>query len=243
MRPFLRPFRLLLYPVFGTILRVNTDATLFSLTFDDGPHPIHTPKVLDLLGRFGARATFFLVGEAAARRPDLVDRIRAEGHEVACHSWDHPSFPFIPRTRRKCQIQRWKQQVWDGAGPLTFRFPWGHQTPLTRFEMAIWRCKVIGWDVDPGDYLPGRSREELAQTLHDSVRPGSIVLLHDALHDDWERPRDETLGALESFLGPTGPGLRSVPVSELTEHGTPVRIHAFFRPEEDPSARRRSRHT
>ena len=85
----------LLARAFGTVTGVRTSAPAAALTLDDGPDPETTPAVLDLLGRAGAKATFFLVGARAARHPELVARIAAEGHAVGNHGWDHPALPTL----------------------------------------------------------------------------------------------------------------------------------------------------
>ena len=96
----------LLRPFCGSIVGVRTGEKAIALTFDDGPDPEWTPRVLDALGRLGMRATFFLVGERAARHPELVARIAAEGHEVGSHSWDHPSLPELAPAAVAEQIAR-----------------------------------------------------------------------------------------------------------------------------------------
>ena len=82
--------------VLGSLIRVSTTEPVIALTFDDGPHPVDTPALLEVLARHRARATFFLVGKSAARHPELVARIVAEGHAVGGHTWDHPSLPTLP---------------------------------------------------------------------------------------------------------------------------------------------------
>ncbi|HKV11751.1 MAG TPA: polysaccharide deacetylase family protein, partial [Thermoanaerobaculia bacterium] len=79
----------------GSLVRVATREPAIALTFDDGPHPEDTPRVLEVLERHGARGTFFMVGQSARRYPEVVARAAAAGHTVANHSWDHPSFRRI----------------------------------------------------------------------------------------------------------------------------------------------------
>ena len=80
--------------------RIRTRHPLVALSFDDGPHPIFTPKVLDILQQHNAHATFFLIGERALRHPDLVARIKAEGHEVANHYFTDGSILFLRASER-----------------------------------------------------------------------------------------------------------------------------------------------
>src|SRR5436305_9326701 len=93
----------------GSVIRVDTGEPAIALTFDDGPHPVETPRVLELLERHGARGTFFMVGKSARRHPEIVARAAAAGHAVANHSWDHPSFRRIRGSYRRAQIP------WCGA--------------------------------------------------------------------------------------------------------------------------------
>src|SRR4051794_38727678 len=79
----------------GAITSVETEQPLVALTFDDGPDPLSTPSVLRLLERHNARATFFMVGAAAYRHPDLVRQVAQAGHVIANHSWDHSSFTAL----------------------------------------------------------------------------------------------------------------------------------------------------
>ena len=79
----------------GTITGVTTRDPVAALTFDDGPHPEYTPLLLNILERYQARATFFMIGDAAQRHPDLVRQVAQGGHAIGNHSWDHPFFPSL----------------------------------------------------------------------------------------------------------------------------------------------------
>src|SRR6266849_2574451 len=89
----------------GTIAHVATRDAVAALTFDDGPHPEYTPRLLQILERHQARATFFMLGEKAHRYPELVQRVAQAGHAIGNHSWDHPVFPEISRRERRDQIR------------------------------------------------------------------------------------------------------------------------------------------
>ena len=102
-QPLLHP---LLRRLYGSTFAVATDERLMALTFDDGPDPEHTPRLLEVLARHGAKATFFMVGARAARHPELVARVAAEGHEIGNHGWDHPSLPALPSAAVAEQLER-----------------------------------------------------------------------------------------------------------------------------------------
>jgi peptidoglycan/xylan/chitin deacetylase (PgdA/CDA1 family) len=209
----------LLRPFCGSIVGVRTQEDLIALTFDDGPDPEWTPRVLDALAALGMRATFFLVGERAARHPELVARIADEGHEAGSHSWDHPSLPEIPLAAVAEQIDRTKAALGvRGAGLL--RPPYGHQTLATwrlasarGYRVVMWNAVAGDWRADDGATLAGR--------VLAAARPGAIVLLHDSLYS-WEDPayrdRGPTIAAL-GILAERLPGTRFVTVSELLASG------------------------
>ena len=207
----------------GTITHVKTSEPLVALTFDDGPHPEFTPRLLDILERHQARATFFLVGETANQRPDLVGRVAQIGHAIGNHSWDHPSFPYIPGKERRAQI-RACQKALAPYGQRLFRPPYGHQSVSSRLDAFWLGYRVVTWNLLAGDWEdedPGR----IAGRLIDRIRPGSVILLHDALHDVLEEryaDRGPALQAVDRFLTQLGGRFRCVTVPDLLRSGRPV---------------------
>jgi peptidoglycan/xylan/chitin deacetylase (PgdA/CDA1 family) len=194
------------------IWRVDTLDPLVGLSFDDGPDPRFTPRFLEVLGRFDAQATFFVVGERAASHPELLARIRAGGHEVGNHySTDgsllgHGRAEFLgnlDRTERAAQI-RGPQKLFRPPGGLAW--PW--QLRLAR-ERG-YAC-VLG-DAYPYDPLrpPVAYMEWLVLA---KLRPGSIVILHDGIPDP-----GRTLEALPAILAAGRErGLRFVGIAALLE--------------------------
>ena len=138
------------------------DHPLIGLTFDDGPSPQRTAFVLNVLKQKGVKATFFLEGSHAQQYPDLVRRIKAEGHVIGNHSWDHANFPEISQAAQKQQIDRTNGAIKAVTGEATklMRFPFGNSTSspssyIKNIGMTggvLWR-----WDVGhPGDFeCPG----------------------------------------------------------------------------------------
>ena len=161
------------------------DKPLIGLTFDDGPSPQRTAFVLDVLKQKGVKATFFLQGSQAQQYPDLVRRIKAEGHVIGNHSWDHANFRNINKANQKQQIDRTNAAIKavTGEAPKLMRFPFGNSTPY-----AARYLKTIGmsggvlwhWDVgNPGDFeCPGAAGVQ-KYVMAEAV-PGAIILLHDA---------------------------------------------------------------
>lgn len=160
------------------------------LTIDDGPDPGDSPRMLDLLARHGARATFFLVGERARRRPDLVTAIRARGHGVANHSETHARewfWGFGPR-RVGREIDRAREALGGNDGKL-FRPPVGMQNPFLFPALATRGMRHVGWSARGFDGVNGHDPLRAAARLLAGVRPGAILLLHEGFRG----PRGERL--------------------------------------------------
>lgn len=218
--------------VLGTLTHVETAEPVVALTFDDGPDPEFTPRILDVLGAHGARGTFFVVGRAVRRHPGIVERAAREGHTVANHSWDHPSFPLVSGRGRRLQL-RWTEEVLPEGAPRMFRPPWGHQSPATR--LTAWRegLPVVAWSVMAEDWLDDPA-DRLVKRLHEGLRPGAIVLLHDALYETVDpkyRDRSETVEAVSRILSETSDRFRFVTVPELVRAGRPRYWHWYKAPD------------
>ncbi|MEX3693951.1 chitooligosaccharide deacetylase NodB [Paraburkholderia sp. BR14263] len=151
------------------------------LTFDDGPHPIWTPKVLDLLARQQVPATFCVLGAYAAEYPELIRRMVSEGHDVANHSLSH-------RDLSKCEPDQIRHEIAEAnaliqracpaAGVRYMRAPYGKWTNDVIAESMKSGLMPLHWSVDPRDWSrPGA--EAIVDSVLASVLPGSIVLLHD----------------------------------------------------------------
>jgi peptidoglycan/xylan/chitin deacetylase (PgdA/CDA1 family) len=152
-----------------------------SWTFDDGPHPEWTPELLDVLDLAGIRATFFLVGEAASRRPDLVRRIAAAGHLIGNHTYSHRTPREMTPAEFVDEFDRTQSLLADLTGevPRFFRPPKGEMT--LSMMRAVWDrgATIALWSIDPKDYRISNSDE--ADRWVDSYRrkSGDIVLFHD----------------------------------------------------------------
>lgn len=160
--------------------RGPSDGECLYLTFDDGPDPVWTPRVLDILAACGARATFFVVGTHARAHPGLLRRIAAEGHEIGNHtgSHRHPWLLTAPAARR--EVRNGTETIADivGSRPLYYRPPHGR----------IRRCMVdaahddgqatVLWSLGAVDWGPMGSAPRIWRRLRKAV-PGDIVLLHD----------------------------------------------------------------
>jgi peptidoglycan-N-acetylglucosamine deacetylase len=152
-----------------------------ALTFDDGPDPAWTPRVLDRLAAAGVHATFFVVGERAERAPDVVRRMAAEGHEVGNHSWSHKSLWLCGPRATTAEIARAHEAIAALAGtpPRHFRPPWGmvNAAMFTALRRVGERC--VFWSIQPEGQRPVPATRQVDYVVA-RARPGSIVDLHDA---------------------------------------------------------------
>jgi peptidoglycan-N-acetylglucosamine deacetylase len=152
-----------------------------ALTFDDGPDSRSTPQLLDLLGEANASATFFVIAPRAAAHPELIERMRREGHAIGVHCDQH--------VRHSSRDEAWCARDADsalarlreiGVKPLLWRTPWGDMAPWTARVAHERGLRLIGWSVDTNDWR-GDSAEEMFARTRTDLEPGAIVLAHDGI--------------------------------------------------------------
>jgi len=165
----------------STLHRAGSAAGRVALTFDDGPDPARTPLLLDVLSVAGVRATFFLVGRQVDRYPELARRIAAEGHQIGNHTYTHAYLPLHRGRTVDRQLDQTDRAIADATGlvPDLVRPPYGGRTLRTIRAFRRSGKRVVLWDVNSFDWRGG-SVEEICTRVLDRVRPGSIVLLHEA---------------------------------------------------------------
>ncbi len=174
-----------------------------ALTFDDGPHPEVTPRVLDRLAAAGQRATFFLIGENARRQPALVRRIIAEGHALGLHSYSHSRFfcAWLP-AKVTADIVRGAEVLADLTGrpaPTLFRPPVGLKNPLVAVAVRRLGLRTVTWSCRGRDTtLPPLPL--MLQRLRAGLVPRAILLLHDGHEPERPADRQRCLAALDDLL-------------------------------------------
>lgn len=210
----IQPFPLvrLLARIFpGVVWMVETDRPLVALTFDDGPDPLYTPQVLQILARHGARATFFLVGERARRHPELVERILGEGHEIGNHTDTTAMTFFLPTREFGEDLERAEATLRLGAARPRFMRPaggWIRPAQLALVKRRGYTC-VLGSAYAHDTYRPPSAY--IRWVIRKNLRPGVIVVLHDAGGD-----RSRTVAALDGIIARArARGLRPVTLGEL----------------------------
>lgn len=151
------------------------------LTFDDGPDPEITPRVLDTLERWNAKAVFFVLGSRVAAAPDIIRDVLARGHAVGNHTYTH-NFPETFSTYVS-ELKRCQQMVLEttGQAPRFFRPPRGRLTPTIILAARSLGLPIVHWSMDVGEYsyMRDASAEQLAANLLSRVSGRQIVLMHD----------------------------------------------------------------
>ena len=178
---------------------VPTSRRILALTFDDGPHPQLTPKLLDILRQQGIRATFFVVGRNVEAYPDIARRIIAEGHEIANHSWSHPDLTKLGEQGMRRELENTTAVIErvTGRRVTKMRPPYGAINQRIREVLTKeYNLDVMLWSVDPLDWRkPGPS--VVTQRLVDGAKPGGILLAHD-IHEGTIEAMPETIAQLKA---------------------------------------------
>jgi polysaccharide deacetylase family sporulation protein PdaB len=197
------------------VWEVPTEEKVIALTFDDGPDPEDTPQILDLLQQYGAKATFFIIGEKASWYPELVKREAAEGHELANHTYKHTYFNgSINESNVRDELTRTEEIIYKitGQKPHLFRPPGGYYSePLIRIARQEGYMVVMwSWHINTMDWnTPGVDR--ITQKVLSNARNGDIVLFH-----DYVEGKTQTIEALQRILPElTRRGYRFVTISDL----------------------------
>lgn len=152
-----------------------------ALTFDDGPDPVWTPRIADMLAARGVRSTFFLVGQRADAHPSAVRAIVEAGHEIASHGWSHSNLWFCGPRRTADEVLRTQARLTElsGVTPRFFRPPWGMVNAALFGVLRRAGLSCVFWSLQPEGLRPQASEAQAAYVLA-RARAGAIVDLHDA---------------------------------------------------------------
>jgi peptidoglycan-N-acetylglucosamine deacetylase len=169
----------------------NKHRNVIALTFDDGPKPEYVQPILEQLDKYGAKATFFVVGEEAEKNPDIIMRMADAGHEIANHTYSHKPAKTMTVNAYLYDVKKCNNVIYDITGviPKYFRPPGGGLNPgisagLKRIDLTpiFWSMNIGDYtDVTPGYEVPEDVQlmaKELAQKVLDKAKPGTIILLH-----------------------------------------------------------------
>jgi peptidoglycan/xylan/chitin deacetylase (PgdA/CDA1 family) len=222
--------------LFGpTICRTNSPRKL-AITFDDGPNPAITPKLLDLLDRHHAKATFFLVGRFVRECSSLVKETAARGHVLGNHTDTHPNLFWLAPSQIAAELRLCQEAISNAtsAPPKWFRPPYGFRNPQVIPAASALGCATVMWTLIPGDWRKKPAEwliqrmQPIAAHVQQSTKNGSksaagttgdILCLHDGWHRQLNADRTRTLAALEHWLPRWRDlGLEFVTIDEAVRH-------------------------
>jgi peptidoglycan-N-acetylglucosamine deacetylase len=172
-----------------------------ALTYDDGPNDPHTYRLLEVLEKRGARATFFLVGRYAQQRPEIVREVVKAGHAIGNHTFTHPNLAIASVVQNRLQIEECQRAILEvtGEAPRLFRPPYGGRRPATLqiahslgLEPVMWNVTSYDWQVPPA--------EKIVKTCVRQMRGGDVILMHDGSHRAFGADRSQTVLATETLL-------------------------------------------
>jgi len=169
-----------------------------ALTFDDGPDPVWTPRLLDLLACVRARATFFVIAPRAARRPDLIVRMADEGHAVGLHCGEHVRHPSRDIAWGRNDTSNALARLCElGVRPTLWRTPWGDLAWWSGRVASEQNLRLVHWTVDTHDWR-GDDAGRMYKATRDRLEDGAIVLAHDGIGPGARRSdAAQTLGLVE----------------------------------------------
>ena len=198
--------------IFGLALIAPKRAGEVALTFDDGPNPKWTPRLLDVLGEQDVKATFFMLGRRAEAEPELVRRVAAEGHLIGNHSWSHPNLARSWTSRVREELTRTSETLEQITGERIryFRPPYGARRPVVfriarelGLRVVTWNAMTSDWTEPPADWIV----EQLTAKIEGLGRRGRAanIVLHDGGHRERAAERGASVAAagmlVERFMG------------------------------------------
>ncbi|WP_087999050.1 polysaccharide deacetylase family protein [Gottfriedia solisilvae] len=208
------------------IWEVPVKEKVVAITFDDGPNDLYTPQVLDLLKKYNAKATFFLIGERVTRYPEVALREIEEGHEVANHTFSHARLQYLSDEQIRNQLQKTHEAIINATHvePVLFRPPFGYysERSINAVHELGYLTVMWSWHQDTFDWSNPGVYKIVSNVLKDT-RKGDIVLFHDHGGD-----RTQTIDALKQILPALQKqGYQFVTVSQLLELKAGVKLPKF----------------
>lgn len=188
--------------------KINPNKKMIALTFDDGPSASVTPKLLDVLKKAKVKATFFMLGENATKNPQIVQRVKEEGHQIATHTYGHLSLIRLTEDEMLTEVAKsiWAIEDAGGGTPTLLRPPYGNVNDLVRETLQL---PLINWSVDTLDW-ESKDAKKIYKKIMDNTSDGSIVLMHD-LYSSTVKAIEKAIPALKKK------GYQFVTVDELFE--------------------------
>ncbi len=187
--------------LYGRSFRGVPGTQMLALTYDDGPNDPYTLHMLDVLAANGIKATFFLIGRFVAERPDIVRRIRSEGHAIGNHTYSHPLLILSSSGRLHKEIADTDKAIEDAVGSHDgiFRPPFGGRRPGTFAVVRDRGMMPVMWSVTCYDWN-AKSADTIEQRAVSAIRGGDVILLHDGSHVKMGAYRGHTVEATQRLI-------------------------------------------
>ncbi len=192
--------------LYGRTLTHGSDPGQIALTYDDGPNDPHTQHLLDVLARYEAKATFFLIGRYVKQRPDIARAIHAGGHAIGNHTYTHPNLVLVSAAKLKQELSDCRKALEDAIGapaPL-FRPPFGGRRPnvlrtvrAMGMEPVMWSVTAFDWSARSSEFIVDKVVKEVERRRG---KQSEIVLLHDGGHLGFGADRGFTVEATKVLL-------------------------------------------
>lgn len=193
-----------------------------ALTYDDGPNDPHTLRLLEVLEKHGARATFFLIGQYVAQRPGIAREVARAGHVIGNHTFTHPLLIFKRRREVRHELSRCREALHDAVGEHSnlFRPPFGGRRPATlrvagelNLQPIMWNVTGYDWNAPPAAVIETK--------VSSQMRGGAVILLHDGGHKRMGADRSQTVLATDRLISRyRSEGFEFVTIPEMMEQGS-----------------------
>ncbi len=198
-------------------------------TFDDGPHPVYTLKILDILEKNNIKATFFFLGKRAQELPEIVRLVRSKGHSIGSHGYSHRPIWILPPNLTREEFEKTDRIIYSilNEKPQYIRPPWGgFNLGLLRFLNNEKRQFVL-WSLDSRDWQKGIKVEKVIERVLERIEPGDIILFHDGRWNDISRKTVEALPILIEEIRKRGYEISSL--SRRRIYNKPNTLNLLFR--------------
>lgn len=198
-------------------------------TFDDGPHPVYTSEILNILEKNNVKATFFFLGKKAQELPEIVKLVRSKGHSIGSHGYSHNPIWILPPNLVREEFEKTDRIIYSilNEEPQYIRPPWGgFNLGLLRF-LNNEKRQIVLWSLDSRDWQRGISVEKVIRRVLERIEPGDIILFHDGRWDDISRKTVEALPLLIEEIRKRGYEISSL--SERKVYKKPNTLNLLFR--------------